>query len=43
MYGRNNVPSSTLDKAEYLGRFAFLHRLSFLGRFASFAPFSAAS
>jgi len=26
---RNNVPSSTLDKAEYLGRFAFLPRLSF--------------
>ena len=40
---RNNVPSSTLDKAEYLGRFAFLPRLSFLGRFASFVLFSTAS
>ena len=34
-----NLQSSTLDKGEYLGRFFFLPRLSFLGRFASFALF----
>ena len=33
------MPSSTLDKAEFLGRFAFLPRLVFLGRFASFRLF----
>ena len=45
-YSRVHVYSftSSLDEAEYLGRFAFLHRLSFLlGCFALFCTFSAVS
>ena len=38
-YVHTYIHTSTLDKAEFLGRFAFLPRLSFLGRFASFRFF----